>query len=103
MIDLVALTADLNLVDWSLIFSPADTIGHAWLQVASKFSMLIEQNTPFKAVKLVGSRTPTLPYRILKIIRFQKAAWKKVVLTHSRLDYLTFKKIASRCKSEFRS
>ena len=100
--DLVALTTDLNLVDWSLIFSPADTIDDAWLQFSSKFSMLIDKNTPFKTVKLVGSRTSTLPFRILKITRLKKTAWKKFVRTHFRLDYLTFKKLASQFRTEVR-
>ena len=64
--------------------------------------MLIGKNTPFKTVKLVGSCTPTLPFRILKIIQLKKAALQKFFRTRSRLDYLTFKKLASRCGTKVR-
>ena len=51
--DLVALTADLNLIDWSLIFSLADTINYAWQLFASKFSALIEKKIlPLKLLNL---------------------------------------------------
>ena len=36
--DLIALATDLNLIDWSLIFFPVDTIDYACQQFASKFS-----------------------------------------------------------------
>ena len=65
--------------------------------------MLIRKNIPFKTVKLVGYRISTIPFRILKIIRLKKAAWKKFIRTFFRLDYLTFQKLASRCRSEVRS
>ena len=84
--DITALAADMNLVDWSSVFSFSYSIDIAWRNFALKFKALIEKHTPFKVIYAKRSRALYLHFSILRLIRLKKSAWKRFTRTRSNSD-----------------